>query len=1357
MISIKPAILLFLGFWMTSVPLYSRNTIVFRHIDSQNGLSDNQVRTIMTAPDGRIIVRTVSMVNFYDATTFRHNRYNSSNTYKWDYKGFESDYLDHDQRIWMKDAGQLLLFDLKTNMFVYDVGHILSSYGIKEPLKDVFLDKDKNYWFLTERFNLYYCQWKKQTSKRLTAILQPDNAVGEVLAIEQVKSIVYVLFRDGSLRLFHVGKGQFIKKETYLSSRMSANLSRYMMKSDAKGNLWVMLNGTNGGLFMFSTATGRWEEKLPAGDFYTSFDLAPDGRVWVGSRNCLYILDNKHEPIVLNKFELDTGGDLSNDINSVFADPNGGIWLGLFNQGLLYYHPNILKFSHYNRGTNDNGVMLENGVRCLLEDNGNTILIGTVKGLLRFNPKTETLSLVHPSLRNTFCLHMVHDAKGRLWIASLNEGLYCLDKTTLRNYHQGQQADGLTDNNVRTFFEDNDGSCYVCTESGGLGRFDPVSGRFFAMKEQYPALKRFRILTHIVRYQKDQLLVASQNGLFLYRPKSGELLIPPLGNKEADRIFLHSNNKYNCIYTDSRQYIWFGTQDGLNIWCPDIQQQFTFYMEQGLANNCIQAIIEDMRGDVWISTSNGVTRVSIQKKKGMPEFSFINFNQLDGLAEGELYERSALVASDGSLYFGGVNGFNKINPKNINFGSGYTHPVFVRMKLFNKDITDNGMFRKHKILTKPLTETDQIVLAHNENFISLDFSALNFINPTQTYYRYMLEGLDEEWTDIHAPDGTGRVTYTGLRPGYYTLKVYAADNSKDWDQMYSELRIRVKSPFWATPLAWLVYMLLVASGIYWLILWRVRKNQRIMQQKQEEESRLEKAKLDQMKFLFFTNISHEFRTPLSLIITPLDTLIKRTTDEAVRKLLLTISKSANDLLKLVNQLLDFRRVEMKGEHLNVSYNDVMEFIDNLYDAFRETATEKKIALNIEHHKACLYMFFDKDKLLRIMNNLLSNAFKFTPEGGKVAIRISEETLQYQQPARHRLKIDVEDNGVGIPESEIDHIFNRFYQADNHIESTAGSGIGLHLVREYVLLHQGTIQVKSKPGKGSVFTVYLPMDLKSEESQPEQVLSKEDVPVPASQALSSEGHRLKLMIVEDNSEFRAFLSDSLSDTYQVEKAADGLAGLHNILKTMPDLIISDVMMPQMNGIELCRKIKTDIRISHIPVILLTAKVSEQFQLDGYEAGADAYVAKPFNLEMLQLRIRKLIEQQENRKQLFRKTIDVSPSSITITSLDEKLVQKALNCVEKNMDNLDYSVEELSNDIGMNRAHLYRKLQSIVGMTPTEFIRSIRLKRAAQLLEKSQLTVAEIADMVGFNTPKYFSKYFKDMFGVYPSQYARKTEE
>jgi signal transduction histidine kinase/DNA-binding response OmpR family regulator len=571
-----------------------------------------------------------------------------------------------------------------------------------------------------------------------------------------------------------------------------------------------------------------------------------------------------------------------------------------------------------------------------------------------------------------------------------------------------------------------------------------------------------------------------------------------------------------------------------------------------------------------------------------------------------------------------------------------------------------------------------------------------------------------------------------------------------WNDTPTQLVITVLPPFWKTKIAFVMYVVVVLLALLFsrrLILERERMKYRIRQERQEAQQLHE---LDMMKLKFFTNVSHEFRTPLTLILTPLEKMLRTTGEGEQKKQFLLIQRNARRLLNLVNQLLDFRRMEVQEVKLNASEGDIIGFIHEAANSFNDLSEKKNIRFSFSSSVESLESVFDKDKLEKILFNLLSNAFKFTPDSGSVMVN----TDVIDVGGIRNLRIKVADTGIGIPIDKQEKIFERFFQSDLPKSMVnQGSGIGLSITKEFVKAHGGTIDVESTPDKGSTFTVLLPVpEINAEHKGVEEI---EEL-LPETEEISTETnglhHKPVLLLVEDNEDFRFYLKDNLKFQYKIIEASNGKSGLKQALENIPDLIVSDVMMPEMNGIELCKKIKNEKSTSHIPVILLTARTAEEQKVEGFDSGADDYVTKPFNFEILQSRIKNLIHQRELFQKDFRKQIEVRASNVNITSLDEKLIQNAIKFVEQNISNPDFSVEDLSRELAMSRVHLYKKLQALTGKAPLEFIRSIRLQHAAQLLEKSQLTVSEVAYKVGFNNPKYFARYFKEEYNVLPSAYA-----
>lgn len=629
---------------------------------------------------------------------------------------------------------------------------------------------------------------------------------------------------------------------------------------------------------------------------------------------------------------------------------------------------------------------------------------------------------------------------------------------------------------------------------------------------------------------------------------------------------------------------------------------------------------------------------------------------------------------------------------------------------------------------------------------------MNYLSSEKTGYMYKLNGFDSDW--LYTTDN--KLTYTNLAPGTYTLMVKTVNGNGISNGKTSSLKITITPPFHKSWIAYVLYALLLA-GIIMLIRAYMKHNAaqkyQLLQIQQEAK---QKHELDDMKLRFFTNISHDLRTPLTLILTPLEYVIERTGDPATKNKLVMARNNAMRLLGMVNQLLDFRKSDMTGHTLNAAGGDIVETVKNLCDTFVEYSEQHNIALTFFSPIDKLYMMFDKDKIDKIVMNLLSNAFKFTPEMGRVDVSL--DIIRCSGDTPDLLEIKVADNGCGISDEHKKHIFERFYQIQRNDSDqfVSGSGIGLNLVKEFVTLHGGIVEVHDNIGKGSVFVVRIPIRqaiAAQEDTKPNAAAQiSEEVDAnpeqPADSHPDEDDTRSTILLVDDNDDFRMFLKDCLKGDYRIYDAPDGVKAWNMIPELQPDIIVSDVMMPEMDGNELCRRVKNDIRTSHILVILLTARAAKEHELKGLETGADDYITKPFNLNILTLRIKNLLQRRKNNR---LQPMEISPSKINVTPLDRILIQKAIKYVEDNMSRSELSVEELSSELAMSRVHFYKKMMSITGRKPIEFIRIIRLKRAAQLLAESQLGIAEIAYQTGFNNLNLFRKYFKNEFGVLPSEY------
>ena len=764
--------------------------------------------------------------------------------------------------------------------------------------------------------------------------------------------------------------------------------------------------------------------------------------------------------------------------------------------------------------------------------------------------------------------------------------------------------------------------------------------------------------------------------------------------------------------------------------------------------------MEDQERNMWVSTSRKVIRVTVASDgKGSYLFDSRAYNSEDGLQNCDFNQRSIKTLHNGIIAIGGLYGVNVFAPDHIRYNKMLPNVMFTGLSLFDEAVKVGQSYGGRVLIEKELNDVENVEFDYKQNIFSVSFASDNYNLPEKTQYMYKLEGFNNDWLTL--PLGVHNVTFTNLAPGKYVLRVKAINSDGYVGIKEATLGIVVNPPFW---MSWWAYLLYAVGLVIVLFLARYRmlKREREKFHLQQIENEVAKnEEINNMKFRFFTNVSHELRTPLTLIISPLEGMLKETTDELQSTRLQLMYRNAQRLLHLVNQLLDFRKGEMSTHQLSLSEGDIISYVHSVCNSFLLMADKKHIQFSFFSGIDTFSMAFDADKVGKIVMNLLSNAFKFTPEGGRVTVMI-----EHVAGTPDILEIKIADTGIGISDVDKEHIFERFYQAGHKgVEETTGNGIGLSLVRDFVTLHEGEVKVFDNIGMGSVFVIQFPVkhvetqvQLPEETGMPAGDEEDKEMKEEAREEMERKNFPL-LLIVDDNEDFRIFMRYSLELQYRVKLAVNGKEAWEMMQEELPDLVISDVMMPQMDGNELCRLIKQDKRTAHIPVILLTARQNTEAKLEGLQTGADDYVTKPFNMTILVLRIRKLIELSRYHR-VTQGMIDPAPSEIVITSLDEKLIEKAIKYVEDNMSRTELSVEELSRELGMSRVHLYKKLLQITGKTPIEFIRVIRLKRAAQLLRESQLHVSEVAFEVGFNNPKYFSRYFKDEFGVLPSVYQEK---
>jgi signal transduction histidine kinase/ligand-binding sensor domain-containing protein/DNA-binding response OmpR family regulator len=1343
----------------------------FSRLNINHGLSHNYVSSFLKDSRGFVWVGTSSGLNRFDGYSVRVFRNDLRDTATISNNFINSMFEDPDGRIWVYSTTgttDINIFDPNTERFSHRSQPFLKNYGIPEGgITDIFKDSDGRFWFAHQTHGLFRYSPRFGTSMPARYLpegetITPATSISHVT--EDAHGSIWVILKNGALEKMNSESLEVEHVNTYLRDLYRKSESDFKLVADNDGDLWIFSSNSNYGVIFYDVDKGQFKHiNEDSRDIRLNNNIvrgiAQDnlGYIWIATdHGGLNIIDKEKQTI---RYQLNNPSDekslAQNSINCMYKDRDGIIWLGSFKQGVSYYHESIVRFPLFRHEPTDPSSPGYSDINCFVEDKQKNLWMGSNGGGLlywdrsRGMYKTYRHSINDPSsLSSDVIVSMTRDTKDNLWIGTYYGGLNKFDGRKFTHYrHDPSDPQTLGDESVWEVLEDSRGNLWAGTLQGGLDMFDREANIFRHYRNGDMNSIRTNYVTVLEEDSKGNLWVGTGFGIDVLERETGRFV--HYSNEPGNDRSL-SNNSILWILEDSRKLIWVGTLEGLNMFDPAKKTFTAFRTEDGLPHNTILTILEDKRGNLWMSTPNGLSNLDISTDAGNMKFSFRNYDESDGLQGKQFNDNAALQTSDGHLIFGGVNGFNMFRPEDIRQNTVKPQVILSDFQITNKSIRPGELIDGKLILPRAINTTDHIELDHNHNAFSIGFAALSYIHPEKSQYRYILEGSDKEW--LTTSGMSRKATYTNLDPGDYRFRVTASNNDGVWSDQAVTLHITILPPFWKTSTAFVMYFFTVL-GILLMTRRLIQQRERMkfaIEQERRESQRMHE--LDLMKIKFFTNVSHEFRTPLTLILTPLEKMLKSSSDDQKGQLEL-IHRNARRLLNLINQLLDFRKLEVQEIKFNPSEGDVIRFIKETAHSFTDLSEKKNIGFSFIASVDSLEMIFDQDKLEKILFNLLSNAFKFTPENGTVSVEVD---VKKEGDARW-LDIRVMDTGIGIPAENIEKIFDRFFQNDvPRSMVNQGTGIGLSIVKEFVRSFEGNVRVESEPNKGSTFIIELPV---REILHPATEVVHDEGPLQHVHDLAGAEHQPHrkpvLMLVEDNEDFRFYLKDNLKLHYDVVEAKNGKEGLMRAQQHLPDLIVSDVMMPEMNGVEFCRAIKANQNLCHIPVILLTARMADEQKMEGFQAGADDYVTKPFSFEILQARIRNLIHQRELFHKDFRRQIEVKASSIRITSMDEKLIQNAIKIVEDNITDPDFSVEDLSHELGMSRVHLYKKLIALTGKSPLEFIRTIRLQQAAQLLEKSQLSVSEIAYKVGFNNPKYFTKYFKEEYKILPSMYASRN--
>lgn len=1102
----------------------------------------------------------------------------------------------------------------------------------------------------------------------------------------------------------------------------------------------------------------------------------PDGSILCGTENDGLFEIHYTSGNITNYYydKLKQTGIKSNSIWSVYTDEKDRIWLGYYNNGIDMYDPNYNKFSSLKNLPYLPNSLNSNSVTGIELDEKGRFWIGTLDGGIDiYDPErglfVNLFDQNNPIAKGFDRLEVQTifiDSKKNTWVGTWDAGLFLLkhNENKFININSSTPKSVFKSNRIMSFDEDSHGTIWIGTFLSGLYSFSSVDNKFTHYNS--PEFKKFNINTSSIRKvlvdHLDNIWLGSRSGLFKIQKNNDSSFKVSSLNEQMNTIegIRPEPSIIFSLFEDQENQLWIGTLGHGLFNYNAVTDSINWYnSKNGLIHEMISLITQDKSGALWIGGDKGISKLNIEKN------TFTNFNKKDGLLSNSFNFNSVYASPNNVLYFGNSKGINYFNPDKIIYNQKKPSVFLYSFKLANELVTPKT---KDSPLKKVISKTTEITLNHTQSVFTIEYAGVNYTRNESNQYAYYLEGFEDDWNYV----GTDRsATYKNIPAGNYIFKVKASNNDNIWNEVPTILNIKILPAWWATKLAILGYVLivlLISYLIYKFVSVRIKERRVLIF---EREKHQQFGALNAKKIQFFTNISHEFRTPLTLILTPLEDIIENENLEfsnEIKEKHNTIYKNAKRLSRLINELMDFRKLQFNKMSINASQINVVPFIEEVVSHFKEEALLKNIFLSVEYDENDFTIYSDPTMLEKIIFNLLSNAFKATPERGLITIQINKLTEPILLPLVNKaepvkaIEIIIKDSGKGIKEEDIDKVFDRFFQAKEMDEQYyGGTGIGLELVKSFIDLHKGKIDLTSKENMGTQFNIYFPLGylhLKDEdinnidknvvnqysETKKEKIKDDEFIKDKASV------NKKMVLIVEDNIELRTYLKNELKNEYDVKEAENGLEGLEKATKYIPDIIITDVMMPIMDGFELCNRIKTDLKTSHIPLLMVTAKGMQIDKVKGLDSGADVYLNKPFNMRVLRSHLKQLITSRQILFEKYFNGINTSVIPDNTTSLDKEFINNVLTYINKNISDENLNVENLAGELLLSRSKLYRKIKALTGETANEFIRKIRLEKAKQLIENSEHTIAEICYKVGFSSPSYFTKCFKDKFKILPTE-------
>ena len=1291
--------------------------MAFKTLGIADGLRSNSVTSLLTDSRGYLWIGTYQGINRYDGHQVKTRFPESSDPQLREVFGQAITAIEEDieGRIWIEcESGNYCLYDTKTARFSAEADNLLQSIGIRCKGKyKVKVGEKGALWVLTESGIYRYNYHTKELKNWERQLQLPGKSAGVVAEMSDG------LYFSAGHAVWHLNTGTGEVQHETLPEKMEHSMGEHSLMADADGTLWIY--STREEHICRYIVGGRQVREmvsLPQMAFVSQNNAIRDmmddrrGNIWIATDHRGLFVYNKNTGIVTAmRHEHDRLLSLASDnVTCLTTDRDGTVWVGHLKTGISYTSEANSIVQLHGRTCGD--------ILAMAYDTDGNLWMGTDgDGVYIERADGNTVKTALPSIA---VMALMSDGQGGMWAGTYNQGLYHLLDTKRWKRYAVDEGTFPTET-VWTLAADDNGNVWTSSPIGQTVIFNPKDERGRVVTND----SGDDIHGNALRYDDNgTMYIASVYGLWSYNLKNDKCSVA-FGNQKGTQQWM--SQMVTDVKADRQQGMMLLTHpDGITIF--DTKRDTLYYIRR--ADDIIKGMTQDSNGSYWVCTTSGSV-VAIQPKHQANshwQFSIFNYRLSSGMPHFYFNGDAMVCSPKDEILMGGTEGYMSVEPRQLMATRHEERELFVS----EIAVGDSLLYE----------QATTVNLSHDAAHFTVKFFSGSLEDVQRIRYAYRLVGQMSDW----AMTDHNYVSFHALPPGDYTLQLCICREDGTMSSP-KELHISVAPPFYRTWPMYILYVLIVWGALY--LQWRnMRKRQRERAERQRQL--MERQKMEQiteMKLKFFTNISHDLRTPLTLIISPLEQIMKRMTDGKTPDNLLAqlknIHKNAQQLLREVSALLDFRRLDAGGETLNVQRGDIVEHLNSILVSFSDYAEDRGIHLSFDHDADSFLMDYDREKMNKVVYNLFSNALKFTPTGGSVS-------LSFRQEPDH-ITISVADTGKGISDNDKPNIFKRFYQSSSNDSSQTGSGIGLHIASDYVRLHHGTISVSDNIPIGSIFTITLPIEA---EVSLQSKIAEKTVPTERRPDVNN----LKtILIVDDNQDMLSFISSCMKEEYLVHTASDGAAALEVLQHEQIDLIVSDVMMPGIDGFELCRRVKTDISLSHIPVILLTARTTDVSRIEGLQLGADDYLTKPFNIEVLRLRVKKFIEWEQDNHRQFRQKMNIEPSEITITPLDEQFIKKAIALVEKNISDSDFSVETMAAEVGMARTTLYKKLMAITGQGPAEFIRTIRIKRGRALLEASQMQITEIAYAVGFTTVKSFTMNFKSEYGMTPTEFRQKQSD